>query len=525
MIFANPPVSSLFKRSALWAALSLSLLASAHAVTLTRPVIQSKQGEALLAEIDITKLSAKEQVGLQASLASADAYKTSKLELPNNNGNKLDIQIQLLHRANGQPYLKITSQQPVGTGFVDILLEMRWATGRMLHAVNLSLDDSRSAKKSSTTAVSGGATQVVVQRGDTASALAVRHASEGVSLDQMLLAMLRSNPDAFVDANVNRLKSGALVTVPTAQDAKAVSREEAHKEIVVQTANFQAYRAELAARAPGGAAPKASRDSVGKLEAQVQNKKAKTNQDKLTLAKPTPSGAEAKIAQQREALEVASRAAEISRNIAELGKIAAATAKATGSAPIEAELPASAASEPTWLDDLSHHPLAPVGAGGLIGLLVLIGLWRRRVASQTQGDNIQGLPPLNVKFDLDLPSSDMREPHFVPSMSDAPTSAPERTHDDIVHAEAHDPETLETVMDEPVVPKAPPARPTMEIPNISLDLEPPANDHPFKVRMDLAQELWQLGQLHTSRALMEEVVNEAKGEVKAQAQQWLAERS
>ena len=65
------------------------------------------------------------------------------------------------------------------------------------------------------------------------------------------------------------------------------------------------------------------------------------------------------------------------------------------------------------------------------------------------------------------------------------------------------------------------------MPDISLDLEdeaPVPLNNPFKVRMDLANELWQLGQLHTSRALMEEVLHEATGEVKALAQKWLAER-
>ena len=67
--------------------------------------------------------------------------------------------------------------------------------------------------------------------------------------------------------------------------------------------------------------------------------------------------------------------------------------------------------------------------------------------------------------------------------------------------------------------------PAVTMPNISLDLEEPVlANNPFKVRMDLANELWQLGQLHTSRALMEEVLHEATGDVKALAQKWLAER-
>ena len=66
----------------------------------------------------------------------------------------------------------------------------------------------------------------------------------------------------------------------------------------------------------------------------------------------------------------------------------------------------------------------------------------------------------------------------------------------------------------------------MEMPNISLDLDDHDHDHPspYQVRIDLADELWNLGQLHTSRALMEEVANEASGADKEKALKWLADR-
>ena len=140
------------------------------------------------------------------------------------------------------------------------------------------------------------------------------------------------------------------MTLPTEQEAKAVSREEARRQIQIQAKDFDAYRAELAAHAPGGSAPKVARDSAGKLEASVQNKNAKTNQDKLTLAKPgkKEGAVEEKIAQQREAQDVAKRAEELSRNIAELGKIAAATVTGTSaseaaSGSLNVEVSASAA--------------------------------------------------------------------------------------------------------------------------------------------------------------------------------------
>ena len=399
---ASRPASTLFQRSALWAALSLSVFGSAQALTLSRPVVQSKQGEALRVEIDVSEITSAEQIELQASLASPEVYKAAKVEAPLVNGQPLEVQVQLLRRDHGLPYLKITSKQAIAGNFLDLLIDLRWATGRLLRDISISLDDGRSAKPNAPLMPASAEGQIRVKRGDTASELSVGKTPDNVSLEQMLVALLRHNPDAFVDANVNRMKEGALLTLPTAQEAKAVSREEARREIQIQTKDFEAYRAELAARAPGGAVPKVARDAAGKLEANVQNKNAKTNQDKLTLAKPgsKEAAAEEKIAQQRAAQDVATRAAELSRNIAELGKIAAATAAGTAapetasSGVLPADMPASAASANSeWLNTLREHSLTPVGAGSLAALLVLVGLWRRRALKKAEGaDNIHGLP-------------------------------------------------------------------------------------------------------------------------------------
>jgi Tfp pilus assembly protein FimV len=62
------------------------------------------------------------------------------------------------------------------------------------------------------------------------------------------------------------------------------------------------------------------------------------------------------------------------------------------------------------------------------------------------------------------------------------------------------------------------------MPNVSLDLDLPSENNPFQVRIDLAEELWKLGQKHTSRALMEEVMQESEGAIQAKAKQWLADR-
>ena len=49
----------------------------------------------------------------------------------------------------------------------------------------------------------------------------------GYTLDQTMLALLRANPDAFINGNVNLLKPGAVLRVPPAQDAAQLAPAEA----------------------------------------------------------------------------------------------------------------------------------------------------------------------------------------------------------------------------------------------------------------------------------------------------------
>ena len=59
--------------------------------------------------------------------------------------------------------------------------------------------------------------------------------------------------------------------------------------------------------------------------------------------------------------------------------------------------------------------------------------------------------------------------------------------------------------------------------DISLDLTSP-EEEALRIRFELAQELWRLGQENTSRALVQEVAEQATGALQQQAQRWLAER-
>lgn len=197
--------------------------------------------------------------------------------------------------------------------------------------------------------------QVKVTNGDTAGKIAADNKPANVSLDQMLVAMLRGNPDAFVGNNVNRLKAGSILALPTAEEAQATSESAAHQNVIAQSKDFNSFRRKLAENAPVVASKAPDRQAGGKVEAKVEDRKtAAVTPDKLTLSKgslnadPKAAAKDAKdnsekIAKERQAKDDAARVAELSKNISDLNKVASGTVAGTAvaSAAKSATAPAS----------------------------------------------------------------------------------------------------------------------------------------------------------------------------------------
>lgn len=290
---------------------------------------------------------------------------------------------------------------------------------------------------------------VRVRPGETASRIATRHLPANVSLDQMLVAMLRGNPNAFIDGNVNRIKAGAVLDLPAEAEAGAIGAAEARQVIAAQSRDFNDFRRRLATKVPAAAVASADRQASGRIQAEVEDKKpVAQTQDKLTLSKgATASEQEAKIAQERQSQEAATRAAELSRNIEELAKLGTSTAAATAPAtpalpattattpglsvagapatatsatesaapatatpsaaaavtetaapdaqpptaappapaPAPAPLPAPEVQEPGFIAQLTENPLVLPAAGGLLALLAGLGIYRLRQRKKSNG--------------------------------------------------------------------------------------------------------------------------------------------
>ena len=191
--------------------------------------------------------------------------------------------------------------------------------------------------------------QVSVKRGDTAGRLAAANLPANVSLDQMLVAMLRANPDAFIGGNVNRIRTGAVLTMPTAEEASAVSGSAARKTIVAQSRNFNGYRqgaARHAQRLKTASGGQSSAGSVGNAKIEAPSI-ATPDGSKLVVTQPNSKDAKkaADAAKKAEGDAQNARMAELKRTQEQLKAIEAASKPAPVPPPAPAPAPAPVASK------------------------------------------------------------------------------------------------------------------------------------------------------------------------------------
>ena len=419
------------------AVIATTLISSATAAGLGRLTVLSALGQPLNAEIELTSVSKDEAGSLFAKLASAEAFRQANIEF---NPALFSVRFGIEQRGARQ-FIRVTSAQPINEPYVDMLLELGGTNGRLVREYTFLLDPvdlrtgpitapiaapirapqtapqvvqtpqpaasqlssgnasrrpaaepavapapvPRAAKvkpESTTTASGAGEKTYTVKSGDSLARIANKVRSGGVSLDQMLVALYRANPDAFVGENMNRMRAGQILSVPGVENARAIDRQEAKGVVVAQAQDFSSYRNKLAGQVATASPQKpseAKQVAGGKITTKVEEAKnpADESKDKLRLSKSgvpplvaPPAGAvpaknasvasaEEKIAKDKAVAEANSRVKELEKNVSELQKVLeiknkdlaeqqkkADLAAKTSAAAAAAALTASAAAKP-----------------------------------------------------------------------------------------------------------------------------------------------------------------------------------
>lgn len=274
--------------------LSALALASGQVLAMDLGQIQVKSAldKPLVAEIPLTQDHPGEADMVQVSLASAEAFARAGIR---RDDLRIPLHFEVATDRDGQKVIRITSTQPVHEPYLDFLIQVTWPKGKLLREYTVLLDPLNHASAPRTTATSptggsrpkqssaSGKTAAAptpapapasapassqdeygpVQHGDTLSHIALANKIDGVSYQQMLVALKASNPDAFFRDNVNALKSGAVLRIPSRQEAVGVSRKAAIAAVREQNQSWQSRQAPTMVANAGGSSQPVVADDHG----------------------------------------------------------------------------------------------------------------------------------------------------------------------------------------------------------------------------------------------------------------------
>ena len=519
--------------------------------------VTSALGQPLKAEITVLDADKLDISNIQAKLASPDTYKNAGVDYPYN---VPKIKFEVEQRANGEPYVRLSTVQPVSDPFVSLLVELSWSSGKLLREYTFLLDpvdykpaqpapeevkpiepvlaapavvpapvapvaaaepmvaqpaaevptaveatpvaassaaavpaaeavpvpvaiaepvpeaapaptqelaanapapapiettpinqapakaDALSKEESMAEAApNGSSNQIVVMRGDTLAKIAAQIKPDNVSLERMLVTLYRENAGVFDAHNMNRVRAGKILNIPSDEAVQKMPQADAVEEIRAQAADWNAYRQKLAAARMARTESADKQEVAGKISTAVTDKATSTKEpakevlklskgeapNDKTVAAGKSSAQEKAIAQEEDAIakskalkDAQERTALLEKNVKDMKKLAqlknetapvSATPAAAAASAASAPQPASSVvaakpkpklkiampkvvEQPSMIDQIMDEPLYLAGGAAL--LLALGGLGfvvarrgksgggKKKAPAKSKGDDI-----------------------------------------------------------------------------------------------------------------------------------------
>ena len=221
--------------------------------------VNSSLNEPLEAEIELLQLRGLKATQIKPSLADIDDFNLAGLS-KSRVLDGVDFDVNVISTSEGS--VLITSNSPIREPFLSFLMEVNWPNGRLVREYTLLLDpplfdqsplsnqvvkplstveevakplNGRSSEvlevKASIRSDLRSGKEVFVDVNDTLYSIALSHRpSAEVSVNQMMLAILRNNPQSFPTNNMNQMRAGTVMTMPNLEDASVLTRQEATEE-------------------------------------------------------------------------------------------------------------------------------------------------------------------------------------------------------------------------------------------------------------------------------------------------------
>ena len=450
----------------------------AQALQLGEMTLKSKLNQPLSVEIELLDVGGLTASEITPSLASSQAFVDAGVD---RQAFLNDLTFTPVINPNGRSVVRVTSSKPLPDSYVRFLLQVQWPNGRLMRDYSVLLDPAKfdqqapaaaapaprlSAPTNTAPAVSKPAQHTTTPR-DTLWEIAEKYHNGG-SVQQTMLAIQALNPDAFVDGNINRLKTGKVLRLPDTVQSTALAQPKAIAEVSAQniawrqgrrTANNQAagkQQLDATKRTQAGNAPSSTnaKDNLSLVSADAKKGAKGKAGDSQALSDKLAMTQEQLDTTRRDNEELKSRAADLQSQLDKLQKLIQlkndqlarlqadksaapataampaqlaadpAAASATPAAPSAAPAPAAPSPEPIKADtapstaegkfnDLLTNPIVLGVIGGAAGLLVLLLLllWaRHRNARREEEKHLRMAralaeePEFTSNIEQDLPS-------------------------------------------------------------------------------------------------------------------------
>jgi len=271
--------------------------------------LRSSLNQPLDAEIDLLQVRDLTSEEIRSMLASPDDFGRAGIE---RTFFLTDLKFTPVVKPNGKSVIRVTSSRPVNEPYLNFLMEVRWPSGKVLREFTVLLDPPLYQPASITssapvTAPTSSSAQISPPRptiapaqprgsspyatapaattqpsstewrtnpSDTLWEVALKSRPSGANVHQTMLAIQDLNPGAFINGNINQLKSGQTLKLPTSEQVAKRTGSEAVAEVAAQNRAWQDGRSAPAPTAADSApsAPQLDarqRESAGAAPEQV----------------------------------------------------------------------------------------------------------------------------------------------------------------------------------------------------------------------------------------------------------------
>ncbi|MEM7193706.1 MAG: FimV/HubP family polar landmark protein [Pseudomonadota bacterium] len=259
---------------------SLIIPHSAFAVSLGTLSVNSQLGQPLDLEVELNSVDDGELATMTVGLASRSDFARAGVPYPQS---AAFLKFDIIPGTSGDYFVSISSDNPINDTFLHILLSAQWAGGKVVReytalldpplysgdsaaTVNVPTTDSPSEQVASEAigvepvddsqeepagTTGGPEGTVTVQRGDTLSSIVSGlNRPSSVTMFQGLTAIQNANPDAFINGNMNRLREGAVLQIPSFDDMAALGQAQATRNFASQLNEYNDFLARIGALEP-----------------------------------------------------------------------------------------------------------------------------------------------------------------------------------------------------------------------------------------------------------------------------------